>query len=38
MLRRRRERERAAKLEEFGRRNAEAWLEQSAFLEASRRF
>jgi hypothetical protein len=38
MLRRRRERERAAKLEEFGRRNAEAWLEQSAMIDATRRF
>jgi hypothetical protein len=30
--RRRREHERAARLEELGRRNAEAWREQSAFM------
>ena len=31
-LRRRRERERAAKLEAFGRRNQEAFMEQRAFM------
>jgi hypothetical protein len=36
--RRERERERAAKLEAFGRRNQEAWLEQSAMIDAARRF
>ena len=38
MWRRRRERERARRLDELGRRNQEAWLEQSAMLEAARRF
>jgi hypothetical protein len=38
LLRRRRERERAARLGELGRRNQEAWLEQSAMLDAARRF
>jgi hypothetical protein len=35
MLRRRRERERAARLEQFGRYNDEAWREQQAFLAAN---
>jgi hypothetical protein len=38
MWRRRRERNREQRLEELGRRNAEAWLEQSAMLDATRRF
>jgi hypothetical protein len=38
MFRRRRERERAARLGELGRRNQEAWLEQSAMIDAARRF
>jgi hypothetical protein len=38
VMRRRRERDRARRLDELGRRNQEAWLEQSAMLEASRRF
>jgi hypothetical protein len=38
MFRRRRERERAVRLEELGRRNQEAWLEQSAMIDATRRF
>jgi hypothetical protein len=36
--RRMREHERAAPLERLDRSNADAWLEQRAFLEASRRF
>jgi hypothetical protein len=38
MFRRSREREYKAKLEEFGRRNQEAWLEQNAMIDATRRF
>jgi hypothetical protein len=38
MIRRIRERERAARLEELGRRNQEAWLEQGAMIDAARRF
>jgi hypothetical protein len=38
IFRRRRERERAARLEELGRRNQEAWLEQGAMIDAARRF
>jgi hypothetical protein len=35
MMRRRRERERARRLEEFGRRNQEAFMEQRAFMAGS---
>jgi hypothetical protein len=38
MLRRRLERERARRLDELGRRNQEAWLEQGAMIDAARRF
>jgi hypothetical protein len=38
MLRRRRERNLAARLDELGRRNQEAWLEQAAMLDPTRRF
>jgi hypothetical protein len=38
LMQRRRERNLAARLDELGRRNQEAWLEQSAMLEATRRF
>ena len=38
MIRRIRERERAARLEELGRRNQEAWLERGAMIDAARRF
>jgi hypothetical protein len=38
LWRRRLERERARRLDELGRRNQEAWLEQSAMIDAARRF
>jgi hypothetical protein len=38
MLRRIRERQRAAQLDRLGRSNSEAWAEQAAFLSATRRF
>jgi hypothetical protein len=38
LWRRRLERERARRLDELGRRNQEAWLEQGAMIDAARRF
>jgi hypothetical protein len=38
LMRRRREREYKAKLDELGRRNQQAWLEQHAMIDATRRF